>query len=184
MPHHMPFVRVGLNSLAICREEWIEKILTEAAEESNVPAWLAEDISTGINQYLQTNYQGSVIDSEELFSKITTTLDKVGLSDVAHHMDRTPPPVRISLTDLARRAEKTYDGAFFQLLEDKCLEVLESGAMFVECHGLVRACQELAGTTSWSPDAEEFKVRINERIDEFRRMGELSCPVFNVSVIF
>lgn len=184
LPHHMPYIRVGLNSLAICRHEWLEEKLKDAAIESDVPLWLAEDISDGIHKYLENSYEGTVIDSDELFTRISTTLNSVGLNQMAEKIDRSPPTVRISFTDLARRAGESYELAFFQLLEDKCSEVLESGASSVECHGLIACVQTLCQTEKWSTDAEEIKKQIIAKIDEFRRLGEVLNPVFNVSIIY
>lgn len=185
-PHHMPYIKVGSNNLAIFRDDWLQDILVDAAQETNVPRWLAEDISKGICQYIEKSYEGSVIESEELFSRISTTLTSVGLKDMADQVDCSPPTVRVSLTDLARRSRKEYDLAFFQLLEDKCNEILQSGITSVECHGLIKCSQALTrtGIDQWSPEANEIKERILSRIDDFRREGELRNPIFNVSVIY
>ena len=113
LPHHLPFVRVGSNSLTICQQEWLDQTLTDAVDGTDVPEWLAMDISKGVKNYLEKQYHGSVIDSEELFNKIGTTLTSIGLEEVAANLDKSPPPLRISLTDLARRAGEAYELAFF-----------------------------------------------------------------------
>lgn len=182
IPHHLPFVRVGENSLAPCKDDWIEQLMLDATHDTNVPQWLALDISEGIQQYLKENYQGTVIESDELFLKISQTLTGIGMAEIAEKIDRSPPPIRISLSDLARRAGESYELAFFQLLEDKCQEVLDSGVCFVECHGLVNCVRTLKGSRRWNMSAEALKKEIEVRIDEFRSIGELSNPVFNVTV--
>jgi len=182
LPHHLPFVRVGSNTITPCQDEWLDQIIIDAAAESNVPEWFATDISKGIQQYLQNSYEGSIIDSEELFSKISTTLQQIGLPEVAAKIDRTPPPLRISLTDLARRAGEAYELAFFQLLEDKCQEAIDCGATTIECHGLINCVRILRGSRKWSMSAESLRMEIETKIDEFRCMGELSNPIFNVTI--
>ncbi|MDF1751449.1 MAG: hypothetical protein P1U89_01615 [Verrucomicrobiales bacterium] len=182
LPHHLPFVKVGSNTITPCQDHWLDQIIIDASAESNVPEWVATDISRGIQQYLQNSYEGTVIETEELFTKISTTLNKIGLPDVAERIDRTPPPLRISLTDLARRAGEAYELAFFQLLEDKCQEAIHSGATCVELHGLFSCVRILRGSRKWSMTADKLRKEIETRIDEFRKMGELANPVFNVTI--
>ena len=112
LPHHLPFVRVGSNSLTICQQDWLDQTLTDAVNGTDVPEWLAMDISKGVKNYLEKQYQGSVIDSEVLFDKIGTTLTSIGLAEVAANLDKSPPPLRISLTDLARRAGRPTNWHF------------------------------------------------------------------------
>lgn len=182
LPHHLPFVRVGSNSLTICQQEWLDQTLTDAVSGTNVPEWLAIDISKGVKNYLEKQYHGTVIDSEVLFDKIGTTLTSIGLAEVAANLDKNPPPLRISLTDLARRAGQAYELAFFQLLEDKCQEAIESGASCVECHGLQPCVRMLRSNRRWSMSSEKLRKEIESRIDECRVQGELANPIFNVSV--
>jgi hypothetical protein len=182
LPHHLPFVKVGSNSITPCQDHWLDQIIIDASAESNVPEWFATDISRGIQQYLQNSYEGTVIETEELFTKISATLSQIGLEEVALKIDRSPPPLRISLTDLARRAGEAYELAFFQLLEDRCQEVIDSGATTVECHGLVNCVRTLRGSRKWSMSADKLRDEIETRIDEFRRLGELTNPVFNVTI--
>ena len=182
LPHHLPFVRVGQNALTICRKDWLQQMFTDAACGTDLPEWLAIDISRGVQRFLENRYHGSVIDSEELFNKIDTTLKGLGLAHVAANMDKSPPPLRISLTDLARRAGEAYELAFFQLLEDKCHEAIQSGASCVECHGLQSCVRMLRRNRHWSISSDKLMHQIETKIDEFRCQGELSNPIFNVSI--
>ncbi|MDF1811041.1 MAG: hypothetical protein P1V20_02475 [Verrucomicrobiales bacterium] len=183
LPHHLPFVKVGTNSITPCQDHWLDQVIIDASAESNVPEWFATDISKGIQQYLQHSYEGTVIETEELFTKISSTLNEIGLPEVASKIDRSPPPLRISLTDLARRAGEAYELAFFQLLEDRCQEAIHSGATCVEFHGLFNCVRTLRRSRKWSMTADKLRSEIETRIDEFRSMGELANPVFNVTVI-
>lgn len=182
LPHHLPFVKVGSNTITPCQDHWLDQVIIEASSESNVPEWFAADISKGIQQYLQNSYEGTVIETEELFTKISSTLNQIGLPDVAENMDRTPPPLRISLTDLARRAGEAYELAFFQLFEERCQDAIDSGATCIEFHGLLTCVRLLRGSRKWSMSADKLRKEIESRIDEFRSIGELANPVFNVSI--
>jgi hypothetical protein len=104
LPHALPYIRIGSSSLALCESDWLAETLSNAASGTDVPDWMARDISRGVESYLANHFHGTVIDSADLFARIEKTLMSLGLDHVAAKIDRTPPPVRISLTDLARRA--------------------------------------------------------------------------------
>ncbi len=182
LPHHLPLVRVGSNCLAVCDDDWLEDKILDAAEGTDLPQWKVEAISKGVYRFLSKSYKGTVIESDELIALIARLLESTGLGHVAARIDNSPPTVRISLSDLARRAGSTHDLAFFQLLEDKCREVLESGASSVICSGMERCIATLRSNRRWNMSDESLQQEIESRIDEFRYMGELNSPVFNVAV--
>ena len=182
LPHHLPFVKVGENSLTLIQSEWLEDLIIDAAQGTRIPDWFAVDIARGIQKYLQNSYEGSVIESEELLERIRKTLARLGIEDVSDNLEWNPPPLRISLTDLARRAGKACDWGFIQLLEEKCQEAVNSGAAFVEYHGLNDCVSTLHDSNQSDSTPDEIQEQIESKIDEYRAIGELSKPIFNVSV--
>ncbi len=182
LPHHLPFIRLGNNSLTICQTDWLEQTLTDAATGTELPEWLAVDISRGVERYLENHYEGTVIDSEVLFDKIGTTLTKMGLSQVAARIDKSPPPLRVSLSELARRAGEGYELAFFQLLDRECRAAIDSEATCVEFHGLRRCVLILNRSRRWCSACDLLLSEIESRLDTFRCYGELANPIFNLEV--
>lgn len=181
LPHHLPFVRIGDNSLTLIQKEWLDNLLLDAVEGTFVPDWFALDIAKGIRRYLQ-NYEGTVIESEVLLEKIYSLLIKLNLPEVAERLEWNPPPLRISLPDLARRSNNSYEWGFLPLLEEKCLEAVESGAAFVEYHGLSDCVASLYGANREKVSVDEIRDEIEKRIDEYRQRGELNKPLYLVSV--
>ncbi|HRQ91193.1 MAG TPA: hypothetical protein PLA50_20555, partial [Bacteroidia bacterium] len=146
LPHALPYIRIGRSSLALCEPEWLSDTLTNAADGTDLPAWMAQDISRGVEHYLMNHYKGTVIDSDDLFERIVRTLSSLGLDHVAAKIDKTPPPVRISLNELARRAGAGYELVFFRLLEDQLKAAANGGATVVEVHGLQSSVRRLVST--------------------------------------
>lgn len=168
LPHSLPYIRIGASSLALCEPEWLSDTLTKAARETDVPAWMAEDISRGVENFLMNHYHGTVIDSADLFARIERTLEALGLSHVAAKIDKTPPPVRISLGELARRAGSGYELAFFRLLEDQLNSAATGGASVVEIHGLYSGVRRLAASKKWTGRCEQLKNEITEFVGRAR----------------
>ncbi|MEM7699525.1 MAG: hypothetical protein AAF236_14095 [Verrucomicrobiota bacterium] len=191
LPHDLPFIRIGEHSLAVCESQWLTDTLSNAANaatdgpqstSSPVPDWLVEDISQGVQSYLKNHFPGSVIDSKDLFEKIGKTLSSLGLSHVAAKMDTSPPPIRISLTDLVRRAGDGYELAFFDLLARTVRSAAEEGAHEVQCHGLDRCVKKLASSKRWSRRCETLKAEIKAFLADAEEQSADANPFIEVSV--
>jgi len=182
LPTAMPFIRIGDASLTVCQTEWLTKTLTDAAVGTNLPAWLAEDISRGVENYLSNHFEGSVIDSADLFEQIGTTLARLGLGDVADNMDKTPPPLRISLTELARRAGEGYELAFFRLLDEQFQSAASGGAKRVECHGLQKCVRKLSSARKWSRRCDRLQREIERFLDCKIQQISAGCSPLTISI--
>ena len=168
LPHALPYIRIGSSSLALCESDWLTDTLTNAASGTDVPDWMARDISRGVESFLIKHYKGTVIDSDDLFARIEKTLTSLGLNHVAAKIDKTPPPVRVSLSELARRAGTGYELAFFHLLEEQLKSAATGGATTVECHGMRNCVRRLVSTKKWSGRCEVLKVEITDFVDQMR----------------
>lgn len=181
LPHHLPFVRLGDNSLTLIQSDWLEDILVDASRGTTTPDFFAKIVARGIQSYLENSYHGTVIGSDELLEKIQRLLYSMGLEEIAERLEWSPPPLRISLMDLARRAGNSEWG-FMPLLEDKCQEAVNSGAAFVEYHHLDDCVNSIHGASRGKVSREEIQSQIETKIDEYRQMGELSKPFYNVTI--
>lgn len=168
LPQAMPFIRIGSTSLALCRTDWLTQTLTDATEGTDVPEWMAKDISRGVENFLTEHYKGTVIDSADLFARIEKTLSNLGLYELAANIDRTPPPVRVSLSELARRAGSGYELAFFQLLEEQLRSAATGGADRIECYGMRNCVRRLSASKKWSPRCDQLEREIVSFVDHTR----------------
>ncbi len=176
LPHSLPYIRIGSSSLALCESHWLTETLTNAASGTDVPQWMAMDISRGVESFLIKHYKGTVIDSDDLFARIEKTLMSLGLNHVAAKINKTPPPVRISLSELARRAGTGYELAFFRLLEEQVKSATTGGATTVECHGLRNGVRRLVSTRKWTGRCETLKTEITEFVEQMRERVALANP--------
>jgi len=182
LPHSLPYIRIGSASLALCESDWLTETLTNAARGTDVPVWMAQDISRGVESFLIKHYKGTVIDSEDLFARIEKTLASLGLNHVAAKIDKTLPPVRISLSELARRAGSGYELAFFRLLEEQLKSAAFGGATMVECHGLRNGVRRLVSTKKWTGRCELLKGEITEFVDRVRNEVARARPELTLMI--
>lgn len=176
LPQAMPFIRIGSSSLALCQADWITETLTKATAGTDVPPWMAEDISKGVERFLTHHYRGTVIGSDELFDRIEKTLSNLGLDEVADNIDKTPPPVRISLSELARRAGTGYELAFFRLLDEQLRSAASGGANRVECYGLRTCVKRLSSSKKWSRRCDLLESEITQFVDSTKELVTRARP--------
>ena len=84
----------------------------------------------------------------------------IGYAEVATHFDPGPPPIKISLLDLARKAGDGYELAFFDLLERDMQQVLATRATYFELFDLDRCVKGLRAKKIWSRDCATLRAEI------------------------
>jgi hypothetical protein len=123
-----------------------------------------------------------VIGSDELFDRIEKTLSNLGLDDVAGNIDKTPPPVRISLSELARRAGTGYELAFFGLLAEQLRSAASGGANRVECHGLRTCVKHLSASKKWSRRCDQLQSEITQFVDSTSNLVTRARPEISMRI--
>ncbi|MCB1076592.1 MAG: hypothetical protein KDM63_13330 [Verrucomicrobiae bacterium] len=182
LPADMPLIRVSQETLALCEPAWLSETLKTAAAAADVPEWLADDVSKGIESYLKNHFPGTVIDMPDLFARIKKTLGQLGLVDFAAQLSEAAPPVRISLPDLARRAGPGFELMFFELLKQRFRAAADGGTQRLTCYGLDRCVRQLATCKKWTGRCETLKGEIVAFLDyEHRRVADF-LPTFTLSV--
>ncbi|MCB1232450.1 MAG: hypothetical protein KDN19_19535 [Verrucomicrobiae bacterium] len=169
LPAELPFIRISQENLALCEPAWLQQTLKNAANAAEVPEWLAEDVSKGVECYLKNHYPGTVIEVGDLFDRIRSTLHNLGLNDLADHLDDCPPPIRISLTELARKAGPGFELGFFQLLQRQFHAAADGGARQLVCYGLRTCVKRLATAEKWSPRCRKLEAEIRDFLQQQHR---------------
>lgn len=137
LPARLPLIQVGTCEVAHYGPRWIEGSIERAAREAGHETWIfAEDVAQGVIQYLRDLFPGSSIALADLFERIGATLRAIGFHDVAEHLRVEPPPVEISLSEIARRAAPGFDLLFFRLLDERIAQLRTDGVSSVRFTGL------------------------------------------------
>ena len=81
--------------------EWIERVLTEAAQEAGMNLPFGREVAEGILMYLDKYCPLRTLPLEYFFARVRGLLREIGLPLVAEHLHEQMPPVDIDLDELA-----------------------------------------------------------------------------------
>ncbi len=177
----MPLVQFDGGEVSAFDAGWLTRRLVSAAAKAGYPQWwLAEHVAASIGNYLRYRYAGNVLTAPRLADAVASVLQVIGYAEVASHFEPGPPPARISLLELAKKAGNGYELAFFELLGRSMQQLLATRAAYFELFDLELCVKELRARKIWARDCQALR----EEIIVFLRdqMGNAAHPVtFSVS---
>lgn len=157
---------------------WLSSAVVRAAESAGYKKWwLTSHVTESVSSFLQQEFDGNVVTISRLEKAVRSVLNVIGYADVADCFQTLPPPVRVSLYDMARRAGTGYELVFFGLLRERLAEILESAAQQVEFSALHAGVKQLKNAKHWNRDCsrltDEIVVFIRAEIAAANRSGQL-----------
>ncbi len=176
LPQQLPMIQIGPGQVAACDPDWLQTTLRGTARSANVPDFFADDIVRGVVYFLRNSYRGTVIAVETLFDKIRASLNDVGLNEMSAKLATTPPPISISLTDIARRAGSGYELMFYQILARRFQTAADRGIEHLYCYGLRKCVKHLTGAKNWSPRCERLRREIEDFLNAQHQRAKAAKP--------
>jgi len=177
----MPLVQFEGGEVSAFDAGWLTRRLVHAAEKAGYPQWwLAEHVSASVSNYLKYRYLENILTAPRLADTVSSVLQVIGYAEVASHFDAGPPPARISLLEVAKKAGAGYELAFFELLGRDMQRLLGARAAYFELFDLEMCVKELRARKIWARDCHALR----EEIVVFLRdqLANASHPVtFSVS---
>ena len=176
---NFPLVRFHDGSVMNYDRAWLSSAVVRAAECAGYKKWwLTNHVTESISSFLQQDFEDNIVTIPRLEKAVQSVLQVIGYSDVARCFQTLPLPVRISLSDLARRAGNGFELAFFELLRARLREIPDSPAQQVELGDLHACVKLLRGAKVWRSDCSELTGEIvqfvRSEIDQSRRKEEFS----------
>ena len=117
----------------------------------------------------------------QLSQTVRNVLEAIGYKEIGPHFAPAPPPISISLVDIARRAGAGYELAFFGLLEKQISALIESGVENLRISSLQLCVKHLRGTKTWTRpcDAlrEEIVCFVREKLAFATDRARLDCSL-------
>jgi hypothetical protein len=109
-----PYLRTTSGQLFEFNRDWLHAALTRAADEAGYPGWwLTEHVTESIAFYLHLRNDENVVAFNQLSQTVRDVLEAIGYKEICRHFTPAPPPVSISLLDIAYCAGAGYELAFF-----------------------------------------------------------------------
>jgi hypothetical protein len=157
----MPLVQFAGGEVTAFDPRWLTRRLVHAAEKAGYPQWwLAEHVAASVSNYLRYRYVGNVLTAPRLADAVNSVLQVIGYAEVASHFEAGPPPARISLLELAKKAGSGYELAFFELLARAMQQLLVTRAAYFELFDLELCVKELRARKVWARDCQALREEI------------------------
>src|SRR5213596_1580060 len=177
-----PYLRTSSGQLFEFNRDWLHAAITRAADQAGYPGWwLTDHVTESIAFYLHLRNDENVVAFNQLSQTVRSVLEAIGYKEIGPHFAPAPPPISISLLDIARHAGTGYELAFFDLLEKRISSLIETGADNLRLCSLQSCVKHLRGVKTWTRacDAlrEEIVCFVRERLTATTDFARLDCSV-------
>ena len=177
-----PYLRCDSGQLFEFNRDWLHDAITRAANEAGYPSWwLTDHVTESIAFYLRLRNDESVVAFSQLSQTVRYVLKVIGYKEIVPHFKPAPPPISISLLDLAYEAGTGYELAFFDLVEKRINALLDMGAETLQLRSLQACVKHLRGTKIWTracdPLREEIACFIREKLSARAEVSRLDCSL-------
>src|SRR5215469_16782477 len=177
-----PYLRTESGQLFEFNRDWLHAAITRAAHEAGYPSWwLTDHVTESIAFYLRLRTDENVVAFSQLSQTVRYVLKAIGYKEIVAHFAPSPPPISISLLDIARHAGAGYELAFFDLLEKRINSLIEIGADNLQLCSLQPCVKHLRGVKTWTRacDAlrEEIVCFVRERLTLDPTIARLDCSL-------
>jgi hypothetical protein len=177
-----PYLRADSGQLFEFNRDWLHDAITQAADRAGYPSWwLTEHVTESITFYLRLRNDESVVAFSQLNQTVRYVLKVIGYKEIVPHFRPAPPPISISLFEIAEAAGDAYELAFFDLLEKRVAALVETGTTSLHFFGLQPAIKHLCAVKTWTRACdvmrEEVACFIREKLANSAAAAELSCSL-------
>ncbi len=177
-----PYLRADSGQLFEFNRAWLHAEITQAADRAGYPSWwLTEHVTESITFYLRLRNDESVVAFSQLNQTVRYVLKVIGYKEIVPHFRPAPPPISISLFEIAEAAGAGYELAFFDLLEKRVAALAATGATSLHFFGLQPAIKHLRGAKTWTRACDalrgEVACFVREKLASGTGLAELVCSI-------
>ena len=156
-----PYLRCDSGQLFEFDRDWLHAAITRAASEAGYPSWwLTDHVTESIAFYLRLRNDEPAVAFSQLSQTVRYVLKVIGYKEIIPHFAPSPPPISISLVDIAEEAGAGYELAFFDLLEKRINALLETHVDNLKLCSLHACVKHLRGVKAWSRTCDALRTEI------------------------
>jgi hypothetical protein len=177
-----PLVRFQDGTIMNYDRAWLSSAVVRAAESAGYKKWwLTSHVTESVSTFLRQEFDENTVSISRLEKAVQSVLQVIGYADVAKCFQTLPPPVRVSLSEIARSAGTGYELIFFELLRSRLREIIDSTAQQVELSDLHDCVKLLRCAKVWTRDCSsllgEIVIFIRGEVDMSHRARELNLQL-------
>jgi hypothetical protein len=177
-----PYLRCESGQLVEFDRAWLRAAITRAADQAGYPSWwLTDHVTESIAFYLRLRNDEPAVAFSQLSQTVRYVLRVIGYKEIVPYFSPTPPPITISLFEIAQQAGTGYELAFFDHLEKRLSALVGIGIDNLRVCGLQACVKHLQGAKAWSRGCdrlrEEVVCFVREKLAGTRQLQELRCSI-------
>src|SRR5438046_5502681 len=177
-----PYLKAETGQLFKFDRGWLREAITRAANEAGYPSWwLTDHVTESIAFYLRLRNDESFVAFNQLSQTVRYVLKVIGYKEIVPHFSPAPPPVTISLFEIAYSAGGGYELAFFEMLTRRLELLLQTQVTSVQLVALNTCVKHSRGSRLWSRACNDLRVEVvcfvSEKLSTLRRLPELNCSL-------
>lgn len=166
---NLPVLQVGRYQVSGYSTDWIRTAIERAAQSAGQPDFcFIDDIYEGVVHYLENKCSLRLLKLEDLYTRVSHMLCRIGYAPIAQALAPLAPPVTISLERAARDAGHGFELAFFHELYKELDELKQNGASDVFFSHIQESVRILKQTDDWSNECADLEADI---VDWLKKVG-------------
>lgn len=160
-----PVIQIGHHHVVGYETDWIDRALNRAARRCNREDFpFISDIRNGVIHYLENRCTLQVLPIEKLYDRMKAMLIRIGCQAIADNLQIICPPVKLSLSHLARNCQSGarghgsggYELVFHNILRKEIAFLRRQGVEEVHLSGSRKCTRLLNSCDTWNPACEQF----------------------------
>src|SRR6266700_2337014 len=177
-----PYLRTDSGQLFEFNRDWLHAAITRAADEAGYPSWwLTDHVTESITFYLRLRNDENVVAFSQLSQTVRYVLKVIGYKEIVPHFTPSPPPISISLLEVAHQAGTGYVLAFFDLLEKRISTLVETGVDNLQLCSLQSCVKHLRGVKTWTRACDALRAVnvcfVREKLTANESLRLLNCSL-------
>ncbi len=177
-----PYLRCESGQLFEFNRDWLHAAINRAADQAGYPGWwLTDHVTESIAFYLRLRNDENVVAFSQLAQTVQYVLKVIGYKEIIPYFTPAPPPISISLLDLAQEAGTGYELAFFDLLEKRISALAGAGVDNLQLCALQPCVKYLRCTKVWSRACDSLREDvvcfIREKLAATTTAARLKCQL-------
>jgi hypothetical protein len=160
LKNDLPLLQFEDGRVVVFERDWLVRELHSAAQQAGHQKWwLAGHVAESVTEYLRES-ESALLPAPRLANAVQSVLQVIGYAEVAEHFQPQPPPVQISLLELAHEAGAGYELAFFDALGRRLRDLLATETRRLELFHLAPCVKKLRARKIWSSECDELQAEI------------------------
>ncbi len=171
----LPVLQVGDYQLKNYDTKWLKRAIEVALLRAGMDnTEIAHDVYSGVLHYLENDCPWTALKVEDLYAKVHSLLEKIGLGRAQGHLPMYSPEVEISVVEQLKELDCQIELALFGALRAECETLHGYGVERIVMAEVKEAVSELIAPKRWNKECQRLHDEITSLSDQYSHVFSLS----------